>query len=429
MQSAGYLVVPVRAAGLRWGACALVLAAVAWGVVEAGRTAVAETVLFVATQYPLPPQALTRAYTLDPANPDAAYRLGLYHMDFAAPPDYDAAGRFLAESLHYGPKRLQTWLALGRHREVTGDLEQAEAAYRQAAALAPAYWRPQWALGNLYIRQGRIEEGVEALGAAADRYGEIARLGIQTVWRATGGDLRATTRAAGTRLYGRSALLDFLLAEKRVDDALPVWAALAREHPGDPAVVSHGQALAPALLAAGRAEEAIAVWSTIAPEAAAEPGRISNAGFEEAVAERAASPFVWTVTQSSAARASVDAGRSGGKALRVDYAVQSGEAASHASQFVRVRPGGAYTLVFWARTADLQSGGLPFVSVGDAAGREGPGSRQTLPLGTSEWTEYRVGFTAPANGLVSVRVGRESCGEVCPIFGTIWIDDLALVAS
>jgi tetratricopeptide (TPR) repeat protein len=429
MQSAGYLVVPVRAAGLRWGACALVLAAVAWGAVEAGRTAVAETVLFVATQYPLPPQALTRAYTLDPGNPDAAYRLGLYHMDFAAPPDYDAAGRFLAESLRYGPKRLQTWLALGRHREVTGDLEQAEAAYRQAAALAPAYWRPQWALGNLYIRQGRIEEGVEALRFAADRNPHTILLGVQTVWRATGGDLALASRAAGSSQRGRADLLGFLIAQQRTEEALALWSDFAREHPSNEAVAAYGRSLAATLLAAGRVDDSLAMWATIAPGATPALERIRNPGFEEAIAEPASSPFVWTVARAAETSVALDAGRAGGQALRIDYAVKGTGTFGHATQFVRVRPGGAYTLGFWARTKDLQSGGLPSVGVGDATGREPLAVRRVLPLGTTEWTEYTVAFKAPSSGLIVLGVGRFSCGDVCPIFGSFWIDDLVLVAN
>ena len=72
-------------------------------------------------------------------------------------------------------------LSLGRCHDVTGDTARAEAAYRKAADLAPAYWRPQWALGNLYLRQGRVEEGVEALALVADRNVSVIPLAIQTV--------------------------------------------------------------------------------------------------------------------------------------------------------------------------------------------------------------------------------------------------------
>jgi hypothetical protein len=429
MKTHGYIVVPVRSAAVRWGACAAIVLAAAWGAVSVTQTAVSESILYLMARHPLPPQALVRAYELAPENPDASYRLALYNMDVAAKPDYDAAGRLLDESRSLAPNRFQTWLALGRRSEIVGHNAEAEQAYLRAANLAPSFWKPQWALGNLYIRQGRLQEGVESLRYATDRNPELGAMATRTVWHTTGGDLDLTARAAGSSLRGRSELVGFFLSEHRIDAALASWTDLTHEHAGDESVIALGRSIAGALVAAGRVDEAIGIWSRITPDAAPVMDRLQNPGFDEPVTERPGSPFTWTVTQSPEARVSLDAGRLGGGALRVDYSVRGGGGFGHATQYVHVRPGVSYTLSFWARTADLQSGGLPRVSVSDTARRESFSVAQSLPLGTSEWTEYRIRFEAPASGLIAVGVGRASCGEVCPIYGAVWIDDLSLVAN
>ena len=59
------------------------------------------------------------------------------------------------------PHDYRLWLGLGRARERDGDRPGAELAYRRASGLAPHYSRVHWALGNLLVREGRIDEGFE----------------------------------------------------------------------------------------------------------------------------------------------------------------------------------------------------------------------------------------------------------------------------
>jgi tetratricopeptide (TPR) repeat protein len=402
--------------------------AAAVGAVSVVRRALAETVLQLSVRYPLPPAALARAYALEPDNPEAAYRLASYDMDAAQPPNLAEAARLLDESLALAPRRVPTWLALGRRFELEGREADAEQAYLRAASLAPSFWKPQWVLGNLYVRQGRTAEGIEALGRASDRNTDIIALAIRTAWRATDGDVAAASRAAGGSLRGRSDLLEFLVQQQQVDAALATWTDLAGVYPDASAVPLLGRAIANQLLAAGRPDDALRIWARLTPGSVPGLERIQNPGFDAPIDESAGSPFSWAVTQAPEARVSVDLGRSGTKALRVDYKVKNSGGFTHASEYVRVRPGAAYTLSFWARTDDLQSGGLPSVGVGDAANREPGSATRVLPAGTSDWTEYHVDFKAPSSGLVVVAVSRASCGDVCPIYGTVWIDDISLAA-
>jgi hypothetical protein len=53
----------------------------------------------------------------------------------------------------------------------------------------------------------------------------------------------------------------------------------------------------------------------------------------------------------------------------------------------------------------------------------------SIPTGTNDWTTTKLVFRAPASGIVAVEIGRATCGDVCPIFGTCWIDDLTLAPN
>jgi tetratricopeptide (TPR) repeat protein len=422
----GYFNIRVSSAAMRWVVCVAVVVAALVAIAISARWAIAETVLFVAARTPVPVGALERAYAFEPSNPDTAFALGTYYMDTAQQPDLDAAGRLLDAAAADAPNRSAVWLAVGRQREIAGRTDEAEHAFERAGALAPYHWSPPWALGNLYVRQGRLDAAAAPLRRAVELDAEMAPLAVRTVWMASDRDLGATVRSFNGNAASESALVGLLVSEKRLDDAVKLWRWLAAVHTGNAQVADQGRQLAVALLAAGRGADYIDILSAVDPEHVPALGRLANAGFEEPIAERAATPFEWTVMQAPEAHVSLDAGREGGKALRVDYTSKGGAAFTHATEFVRVTPGAPYTVTFWAATRELQTGGAPYVAVYDAANDAQAIATAPLASGTTEWTQYRVTFKGPASGIAAIRVGRAPCGDMCPIFGTIRIDDLAL---
>ena len=126
------------------------------------------------------------------------------------------------------------------------------------------------------------------------------------------------------------------------------------------------------------------------------------------------------------ARISVDAGRSGGKALRIDYNSKGGTSFEHAVQSVRVEAGATYELTVWVIAEKLQSGGPPAVTLVDGSGTGGVLGTAAVPATATQWTPISVHFTAPPSGLVTIRIARDACGPVCPILGTVRIDDVSL---
>ena len=422
------MVVPAGPPGIRWPVCIAIVGVLAVAIAVVVCHALAETVLALSSRYPVPRELLVTARELEPGNPETNRLLAVYTMDVQNPPDFRESRALLDRAVALGPNRMQTWVDLGRNYELTGDIADAEQAYLRAGAIAPAFWKPQWALGNLYIRNGRLDDGIRALSIVADRNPNLVPLVIRTAWQATGGNVAAVTRSAGDTYVAQLELLRLLVERDMRPEALALWTRLADAHPIDDPLTSYGKRLASSAMTTGNSEQAIAIWIRLFPASMPATGTMANPGFEEPIPEQAQTPFAWTLNQNPDARISVDAGRTNGKSLRVDYKLKGNDNVVHASEFVRVVPGQAYTLRFWVKTRELTSVGLPSVAVVDAAGAVRVPVSKELPGGTNDWTQYSLPIVAPASGLVSVSVGRNSCGATCPIFGTIWIDDLELLA-
>lgn len=423
----GYITIPVRGAAARWATGALGVVAALVAIVVCVEWAIAETVVYRSRRLSIPLVVLDMVYRFEPENPDVLYLVGTYQMDDAQPPDMETAGRLLDRAAALAPNRSKVWLAIARHREQTGLIAEAEQACHRAAALAPYHWRPVFALANVYVRQGRTDEALPLLRRAVELNPELAQIAARTVWGATDGDVDAVSRVIGGTPDGQLALVAIMFGEKRLDDALALWLRAADGRATDPAVADQGRKLAEAFLATGRTDGFMAVWGALDAAHAPTLDALSNSGFEDPPAtQQQPSPFGWTLTQASDARVSMGEGRDGGRSLRVDYNAQGGVNFTHATQYVKVRPGARLTLTFWAATDGLQTGGAPVVTIGDATKSGDPIASRPLPSGTTGWTEYRVDLTGPASGMAVVRVARVTCGEVCPIFGTLRIDDMRI---
>lgn len=423
----GYARIPIASPVARWlSALAIFVVAISAGIFVV-RWAIAETVVELAGRGPIDLQLVAAARTFQPWNPETSYITGLYALDSAQPPDVAGAGRLLDEAARLAPNRPVYWLAVGRQREVAGLADEAEAAFGRAASIAPSHWKPRWMLGNLYVRLGRFQDAVEPLRMASALNPSIAPLAARTIWGATGrGDAALLQTMTGTSVAGRAALVDVWISEGRLDEALARWNDLFTDAGTQPVVTQIGLQLADRLRIAGRGGEYADIVSRLDPERGAALDTIANASFDDPISENETWPFAWKVTRSPEARVSVDAGRTGGKSLRIDYSSKGGARFEHASQTVRVQAGAAYDLSMWVVTEKLQSGGPPIIAVADASGATTVLGSASVPTSATEWMQISVRFTAPPSGLVTVRILREPCGQVCPIMGTIRFDEATL---
>ncbi len=417
MTQNGYITITLPPAA-RWLAATVVIATATFAAVMCARWTLAESILQIARTEPIPPYMLETAYSLQPGNPEAAYALGLYTLDQRQPPDVDRAMQLLDKAVELAPNRPELWLGVAHARELAADTAGAEAAIRRASALAPGHLKTDWMLANLDIRDGRLQDAIPAMLGAVQTKPDLAPLAVRTLWAASQNDVVFCVKATADSLSCRSALATLLLSQHRVDDAAAIWPTLAPSAANNTEIATLGYNLAQGLFEANRNDQAIEILETVRPGSVPAVGVVANGSFNEPFLTQWVNQFSWSITQSKEVRVTSQPGRDGTNALGVDFSSPGGQNLSVASETVRVVPGKPYLLAFWASSRNLVTGGLPHVEIG--------GVSQVMPGGTTEWTQYEVRFQAPASGLTELRIARRSCGDVCPIYGTLLVDDFTL---
>ena len=84
-------------------------------------------------------------------------------------------------------------------------------------------------------------------------------------------------------------------------------------------------------------------------------------------------------------------------------------------------------MTFMVRVENLRTGGEPVIDVVDAKNNVLLARSMRFPLGSREWESINVEFAVPddCDG-IHIRTSRESCGDICPINGIVWLDAFKL---
>jgi len=79
------------------------------------------------------------------------------------------------------------------------------------------------------------------------------------------------------------------------------------------------------------------------------------------------------------------------------------------------------------RVENLRTGAKPMMEVVNANNDISIARTQPFPTGTHDWQPVTVEFSVPVGcDGVTIRTVREPCGEICPISGTMWLDNFSL---
>jgi hypothetical protein len=399
------------------------LALVCLGVWVALRWFVGDTM----ASYPSNMEVARLAARLAPDDPQAHYTVGVFARNEFTPDGLQETVREFERATALSPRDYRLWMDLGRAREQAGDAAGGERALRRALALAPNYVMPRWYLGNLLLRDGREAEAVTELRAAAESDRELRGQIFASVWSIYGGDVDRVTASVAETPEVRAELVEYLVKQKRVDDALRLWSSLSpqdrkKQH-------GAGDALAHGLLDGGHFGAALGVYDEAGSHATV--GQVTNGGFEEEIAAPGKDQFGWSAPPVPQAQIAIDPRvvHGGARSLRITFNAPSSIAFSNVSQLVVVEPGARYRLDFFVRTDSLKTASTLVVDVvSGAAGGKLLASSAPAPTGTTDWQQVAVEFAAPTDtdGIV-VRLRRVPCPEeACPIFGKIWYDDFNL---
>lgn len=383
--------------------------------------------------YPQDEETAQTAVRLAPDDPQTHFTLAVFKRKSFAPEELDEAVRGYERATSLSPNDYRLWLELGRVRGQTGDSEGGERALRRAAELAPNYAMPRWYLGNLLLRAGKQDEAFKELQHAAALDAGLLPQVFALAWSVFGGDVARVSETVGSSAQARAQLAEYLVKQKRIDEALQTWSSLSA---GDKrAQGASGKNLMRALLEAKRFRAAQGVYREVSPETGEglNTGQITNGGFESEIAAAGKNPFDWDVKNVPEVPLGLDTRNlhGGARSLRLTFTGRTSLTFSNISQLVVVEPATRYRLEYYVRTSDLKSVSTLVVEVLDGAQGAALVSSAQVPNGTQDWQQVTLDFTTPAQAeAITVRLNRPPCGEdICPIFGKIWYDDFSLQRS
>ncbi|MBA3766114.1 MAG: tetratricopeptide repeat protein, partial [Acidobacteria bacterium] len=413
---------------LRIVLAALGIIACLWGIQFSWRAGLSR-LLSVYSRQTLSLNSVNRAVELSPTDPETydARAQVLFNIG-----RLDDAVSDVERAVTLRPRDYFLWLELGRARDMIDDEEGAITAFRESVRLAPFYGEPRWQLGNVLYRAGRIDEGFTEMRRASQIDPKFWPVLIDLAWGTFKGDPQAVERTVEPESDTVRLLLSrFFIKHGKVKEGLALIRAVKDLSDKDGAVILTD------LFVTRHYVEAFEVWSILNNLNGSQTGRgaITDGSFEGRINLREIG-FGWQQrADAEQVRVSLDPGgaRDGSRSLLLEFTGNSNPGIPVLYQAVLVEPDTRYTLNFSARTQDIVTGGLPFVTIIDASNKENPVLAQSaaLPRGTTDWLDYKLEFTtSKTTEAVIISLHRQGCtSEPCPIFGQIWLDNFVLRKS
>lgn len=363
-----------------------------------------------------------------PADPQTHYASAVLLEKSFDPTDIEKALGHLELAVALSPNNYLLWLDLGRARERSGDPDGAERALRRSLELAPNYSRVQWALGNALLRQGRTEEAFAEIRKAVIGDPAYAPPAAGAAWQFFDGDIPAIRAAMNDSVRFDAALAELLFREKRFDEALQIWNSIPIDaRRAELKEIAVG--IASRLLEAKRFRDALRVRAEIGGNGSDAPqiGAVTNGGFESAVKPESAGPFDWNIAPGLQPQIALnrDQRHGGNYSLYVVFDSRDGKDFRSVSQTIAVEPGTDHEVELFYRS-DLKTSAQFRWEIAD--GSDGKQIAVSEPmLARTDWSPLRLSFRMPAtsDGII-LRLIRDACGQICPVSGSLWIDDVSI---
>jgi len=366
---------------------------------------------------------LAESYLVEAAATEEAARLAASHAA-------SAANRSLWD--------YRTAYTLGTILELNGDITGAEAALRNAVRLSPRYKRANWALGNLLLRQGRLDESLNFLKAAARIDSTLYPVLYDRFQLAAGGDLSLADRLTADDPVARLSFVQYLLEKAEFERALQFFPTV------DPQVRSRSPLtlnILINLIDTGHVLTARRLWNDLQSQPSPNSQNLLwNGDFETSSSidnaadntgsAQLASLFNWNFKTSSQVRFGIDtvSAGTGTHALRLMFlGSDTTTLRNEIRQLAPLKPGSRYRIDFAFRTKDFQSPLGPRVAI--VTDSQVIAQSSPIPNGTSDaWQRATFEFSAPSdNGRKFISIIRQPAFSYDdPSTGVVWFDDFLL---
>lgn len=344
-------------------------------------------------------------------------------------PESTAASiRNFEDAVRCSPYDYRSWIELGRSYEQAERLDEAETAFKHALSLAPEYTFPQWQIGNFYLRRDRVDEAFAYLTKATEKSFVYREQVFALAWDYFDQDPARVEQVAADTPETRVTLAVFYSVRGAAADALRVWNSIPEDVRARHLPILKN--MTQRLYEKRHFREALELARQAGIDPDAQFETISNPSFEKAFGDAERTLFGWQLNRSdSKVEILPDANvkSDGQRGLKFNFKGFNRPGLLYLSQLTAVQPGARYRLRFMVRAENLRTGGEPVIDIVDAKNDVLLARSPRFPVGSHDWMPVTVEFAVPdGTDGIHVRTGRESCGEICPINGIVWLDAFKL---
>jgi hypothetical protein len=339
--------------------------------------------------------------------------------------EYAEGCRELERAIQLRPRDYFLWTMLGVTRDLNGDQSGGVDALRQSVEQAPAYAKPRWLLGNLLLRTGDIDEGLQQLRLAAESDQSLLPAVTDLAWGISNNNADRTIAWLQPRTdEAHMVMATFLANHEQGSAAIDQFRKVAR--PDGPAA----DQLTTRLIDRRSFAEAFEVWTKLHC-ASCKAAAFVNGGFESDI-DMDTPGFDWRIaTNTAGVVVSIDPAEhaGGARSLNVDFHGNSTPQISLISQTLLVQAGTRYRVSLQAMTRSFVSAAGPVVHIIDASDPKFPILGQAvIATNVSGWQPYTISFTTgPNTRAVQIVIERADCPTgSCAAFGTLWLDSFQI---
>jgi hypothetical protein len=377
---------------------------------------------------------IRRSVSLDPANPDLHFRLGMAEVYDLADSGAEEGTRQLRLATELSPHETRYWTALASACEFEGKSNCAGHAIARVLALSPMAPRIHWEAANYDLWANRQEQALGQFRCLLELDPHYARAIFAASLGAVGDPevvyITVLTSASGSKL--KLAYVSFLSSHGYWDFAFQVWKDLAASKSAFD--FSAADPYLEYLIAARKYAEATTVWHDLevrglVQQPSSDGNLVFNGGFEHIPLNTG---FDWRYHQEPYVAINFKGQQpyQGSDCLKLDFSDVENHQEEPVYQLVPVRADQTYVLTAEVRSNNITSDSGPRLRVIDPSCQECLSVSTDAVLGTTPWHEVSLRFqTTSQTTAVRVSVWRaRSLGYPTEILGTLWLDQVSLRA-
>lgn len=320
------------------------------------------------------------------------------------------------------------WLRLARLQSGKNMNEEAAYSYRRAIKLAPLYDEPHFAYGEFLIENGELDRGFGELKFASRRNSRRFYRAAEIAWKKSGRDGPETIRLLSPLNVDETIKLNKHFLQKKDYRSIVLLTCRTKNLPRE-----HRDYLIEKLLYRKQIYYAYQIYRLNCPDGATRSGVLENGDFSAGDVQKGIG-FGWRVGSSiGGANVILDKSADKNTALRVVFRGNVKPGLPVVSQIIPVEKNQNFRLEFSYRSSGMVTAGIPVLKVILKQRDSIETVREVGLMSEGEsWQKKNLEIKTTADTeALEIRITRNPCQDssdrVCPIFGSLWLDDFGLI--